>query len=126
MHNAANSQVILTNIKKELYNMEFPFLFSPIKINQMELKHRIVMAAAHMHHNDDGYVNDRMQAVRLLEKLVKDSSNEGISYGSLPWAIETATWRSFPQIASFVYRELQSTGNLALIQAESLRRNLAV
>ena len=72
-----------------------------------------------------GYVNDRIQAVRLLEKLVKDSSNEGISYGSLPWAIETATWRSFPQIASFVYRELQSTGNLALIQAESLRRNLA-
>ena len=72
-----------------------------------------------------GYVGDRIQAVRLLEKLVKDSSNEGISYGSLPWAIETATWRSFPQIASFVYRELQSTGNLALIQAESLRRNLA-
>jgi len=72
-----------------------------------------------------GYVGDRIKAVRLLEKLVKDSSNEGISYGSLPWAIETATWRSFPQIASFVYRELQSTGNLALIQAESLRRNLA-
>lgn len=72
-----------------------------------------------------GYVGDRIQAVRLLEKLVKDSSNEGISYASLPWAIETATWRSFPQIASFVYRELQSTGNLALIQAESLRRNLA-
>ncbi len=40
--------------------MEFPFLFSPIKINRMELKNRIVMAAAHMHHNDDGYVNDRM------------------------------------------------------------------
>ncbi len=40
--------------------MEFPLLFSPIKINQMELKNRIVMAAAHLHHNDDGYVNDRM------------------------------------------------------------------
>ncbi len=26
----------------------------------MELKNRIVMAAAHMHHNDDGYINDRM------------------------------------------------------------------
>jgi len=71
------------------------------------------------------YVGDRMQAVRLLEKLVEDPTNEGISRKSLPWAIETATWRSFPQIASFVYRELQSTGNLALIQAESLRRNLA-
>ena len=71
------------------------------------------------------YVNDRMQAVRLLEKLVQDSTNDGFPPGALPWAIETATWRSFPQIASFVYRELQSTGNLALIQAESLRRNLA-
>lgn len=71
------------------------------------------------------YVSDRMQAVRLLEKLVEDSTSDSISPGSLPWAIETATWRSFPQIASFVYRELQSTGNLALIQSESLRRNLA-
>ena len=72
-----------------------------------------------------GYVNDRAQAVKLLEMLVRDPSNPDISYASLPWAIETATWRSFPQIASFVYRELQSTGNLALIEAESLRRNLA-
>ena len=40
--------------------MEFPFLFSPIKINQMELKNRIVMAGMHLHHNDDGYINDRM------------------------------------------------------------------
>ncbi|NOR20861.1 MAG: hypothetical protein GQ538_12325, partial [Xanthomonadales bacterium] len=72
-----------------------------------------------------GYVNDRIQAVRLLENLVKDLSNHNVSHASLPWAIETATWRSFPQIASFVYSELQSTGNLALIQSESLRRNLA-
>jgi len=71
------------------------------------------------------YVGDRMQAVRLLEKLVKESTKDSIPPDSLPWAIETATWRSFPQIASFVYRELQSTGNLALIQSESLRRNLA-
>jgi len=71
------------------------------------------------------YVSDRTQAVRLLEKLVEDSTIDGISPGSLPWAIETATWRSFPPIASFVYTELQSTGNLALIQAESLRRDLA-
>ncbi len=71
------------------------------------------------------YVSDRMQAVTLLEKLVKESTKDSISPGSLPWAIETATWRSFPQIASFVYRELQNTGNLALIQSESLRRNLA-
>ncbi len=41
--------------------MEFPFLFSPIKINQMELKNRIVMTAMHLHYDDDnGYVNDRL------------------------------------------------------------------
>jgi len=42
--------------------MEFPFLFSPIKINQMELKNRIVMTAMHLHYDDDndnGYINDR-------------------------------------------------------------------
>jgi len=72
-----------------------------------------------------GYVSDRLQAVRLLEVLVEDPTNDVNSSGFLPWAIETATWRSFPQIASFVYRELQSTGNLALIQTESLRRDLA-
>ena len=43
--------------------MEFPFLFSPIKINQMELKNRIVMTAMHLHYDDDndnGYINDRL------------------------------------------------------------------
>ena len=41
--------------------MEFPFLFSPIKVNQMELKNRIVMTAMHLHYDDDnGYVNDRL------------------------------------------------------------------
>ena len=40
-------------------DMEFPFLFSPIKINRMDLKNRIVMTAMHMHYNDDdGYVTD--------------------------------------------------------------------
>jgi len=41
--------------------MGFPFLFSPIKINRMELKNRIVMTAMHLHYDDDnGYVNDRL------------------------------------------------------------------
>lgn len=43
----------------------------------------------------------------------------------MPWAIETAAWRSFPQITAFVYGELQSTGNLSLVSSESLRRDLA-
>jgi len=46
--------------EERLRNMQFPFLFSPIKINQMELKNRIVMAGMHLHQNDDGYINDRM------------------------------------------------------------------
>ncbi len=65
--------------------------------------------------------DDRIRAVKLLEKLTETSAVEEIPTGSLPWAVETATWRSFPNITSFVYRELQNTGNLALIQAESLR-----
>ena len=40
-------------------------------------------------------------------------------------ALETAAWTSFPQINAFVYTELQSNGNLALIRSESLRRELA-
>ena len=40
--------------------MEFPFLFSPIKINRMELKNRIVMAAMHLGYNQDGQVADRL------------------------------------------------------------------
>ena len=41
--------------------MEFPFLFSPIKINRMELKNRIVMTAMHMHYDAaDGFINDRL------------------------------------------------------------------
>jgi hypothetical protein len=39
--------------------------------------------------------------------------------------LEKATWRSFPQINAFVYTELQSSGNLALIRSEPLRRELA-
>jgi hypothetical protein len=44
---------------------------------------------------------------------------------AVPMALETATWLSFPQISAFVYTELQSTGGLALLQSQSLRRDLA-
>ena len=43
----------------------------------------------------------------------------------MPWAVETATWRSFPQINAFVYHELQSTGRLTLLSSNRRRRSLA-
>ncbi len=40
--------------------MKFPTLFSPIKINCMELKNRIVMTAMHLGYTPDGEVTDRL------------------------------------------------------------------
>ncbi len=40
--------------------MEFPHLFSPIKINGMILKNRIVMTAMHLGYTPDGEVTDRL------------------------------------------------------------------
>ena len=40
--------------------MEFPYLFSPIKINTMELKNRIVMTAMHLGYTPEGEVTDRL------------------------------------------------------------------
>ena len=40
--------------------MEFPNLFSPIIINNMELKNRIVMTAMHLDYTPEGFVTDRL------------------------------------------------------------------
>ena len=40
--------------------MEFPYLFSPIKINNMTLKNRIVMTAMHLAYTPKGEVTDRL------------------------------------------------------------------
>ncbi|MGM0425813.1 MAG: FAD-dependent oxidoreductase [Thermodesulfobacteriota bacterium] len=40
--------------------MDFPYLFSPIKINRMELKNRIVMTAMHLGYTPQGEVTDRL------------------------------------------------------------------
>jgi len=71
------------------------------------------------------YANARIEAARFLGRLVADPELAAAEPARVPWALETATWRSFPQINAFVYRELQSTGRLVLIRSESLRRNLA-
>jgi hypothetical protein len=67
----------------------------------------------------------RIAAVLLLEEALANPSPVLERPSAVAAAVETATWRSFPQINAFIYSELQSTGNLALIRSESLRRNLA-
>jgi hypothetical protein len=71
------------------------------------------------------YANARIEAARLLGRI---AANPGIVIeppSRVAWAIETASWRSFPQINAFVYHELQNTGRLALLRSEKLRRSLA-
>jgi hypothetical protein len=71
------------------------------------------------------FANSRIQAARLLGRLAADPMLAKTEPARVSWALETATWRSFPQINAFVYRELQSTGRLTLIRSEPLRRSLA-
>lgn len=40
--------------------MEFPYLFSPIKINTMEVKNRLVMTAMHLGYTPEGFVTDQL------------------------------------------------------------------
>ncbi len=71
------------------------------------------------------YTESRIAAVLLLEEAIANPAIITERLGAIPVAMETATWRSFPQISAFVYTELQSTGNLALVRSDSLRRELA-
>jgi len=69
--------------------------------------------------------NSRLSAVLLLEEVCANPSVALDRPSAVAEAVEKVTWRSFPQINAFVYSELQSTGNLALIRSDSLRRDLA-
>jgi hypothetical protein len=71
------------------------------------------------------FAEARITDVLLLERALSDKSVAFERPGAIAAAVETATWRSFPQINSFVYSELQSTGNLGLIRSNILRRELA-
>jgi len=71
------------------------------------------------------YADSRIAAVLFLEEVLANPSLALEHPGAVPVAMDTATWQSWPQIDAFVYTELQSTGNLALIRSESLRRDLA-
>jgi len=75
--------------------------------------------------NATRYADARLASVLLLEEAIANPSIVADRYANLPVALEKATWRSFPQINAFVYTELQSSGNLALIESVELRRALA-
>ena len=71
------------------------------------------------------FAKSRIEAARLLGRLLEDPGLAASEPGRVPWAVETSTWRSFPRINAFVYHELQSTGRLVLIRSEPLLRGLA-
>lgn len=71
------------------------------------------------------FADARIAAARTLSQLAADPSSASDNPTRVPWAIETASWRSFPRINAYVYGELQSSGRLVLIQSEQLRRRLA-
>lgn len=73
----------------------------------------------------EGWARDRLRAVALLSRVVSDPAVGASESATLPWAIETASWRSFPRSSGFVYDELQSTGHMRLIRSLTLRRELA-
>ena len=71
------------------------------------------------------WARDRLSAVELLNRLVSDPGMAESDPGAVLWAIESASWRSFPRGNAFVYNELQSTGHMRLIRSVALRRQLA-
>ena len=72
-----------------------------------------------------GTADQRMAHIQLLERVSTNNEVAIKSPNDVAWALERATWRSFPQISAFIYTELQATGNLSLIRSDDLRQGLA-
>lgn len=68
---------------------------------------------------------NRVDAVHYLERVLQEPDRALEEPARVPWAIETVSWRAFPRVNGFVFRELQSTGRLILIRSVALRRALA-
>lgn len=71
------------------------------------------------------FAQARIDAAKALDRMLVDPATTAAEPARVVWAVETASWRSFPQINAFVYGELQSTGRLALLRSVELRRMLA-
>ena len=68
---------------------------------------------------------NRIAAAQLLQRLAADPGLAAEQTFDVVESLEKVAWRSFPPINAYVYTELQSTGKLALIRSDSLRRALA-
>jgi len=73
----------------------------------------------------ESWARDRLTAVKALNRLSSDPDRAASDPSAILWAIETASWRSFPRNNAFVYNELQNTGHMRLIRSVALRRQLA-
>lgn len=73
----------------------------------------------------EGWASARLEATGKLADFAARPEHAEPSPSTVPWAIETASWRSFPQVSAFVYNELQDTGEMRLIRSFELRRALA-
>jgi len=71
------------------------------------------------------FARNRIASVRLLEKVAADPAAAVGRGAEVADALDSVTWRSYPQINAFVYSELQSTGKLSLIRSRELRDALA-
>src|SRR5688572_4608935 len=73
----------------------------------------------------ESWAKDRLKAVEVLNRVATDHAAAAADPAAVLWAIETASWRSFPKGNAFVYDELQSSGHMRLIRSVALRRLLA-
>jgi len=73
----------------------------------------------------EGWARARLEATGKLADFTAHPELAETSPSTVPWAIETASWRSFPRVSAFVYNELQDTGEMRLIRSFELRRALA-
>lgn len=70
------------------------------------------------------FAHNRLEAVALLEDMV-DGKIGNVDPQRVPWAVETASWRSFPKTTAYVVSELRTSGQLGIIRSVELRKRLA-
>ena len=70
-------------------------------------------------------VNDRLDAVALLDRVAGNPSTPLQDPRSIVCALATVSWGSFPPVHNIAYDELQNTGRTNLIRSLALRRALA-
>lgn len=75
--------------------------------------------------NAEVFARNRLDAVALLEDMADGAVAQGTDPRRIPWAIETASWRSFPKTNAYVVTELQASGQMGLLRSVALRNALA-